>query len=143
MSNSPGPFEHTGGCLCGAVRYGFSAEPVLRATCYCRQCQRASGSESTQIVALPRRALKLLQGMPCKYSCPGGSGQAVHRYFCGECGSQLYAEPDMYADLVSVKTCTLDHPINFAPTTSVCMEEAQVWTTLNVEETQISRLRLR
>src|ERR1700759_2143433 len=35
---------HTGGCLCGAVRYEASGEPTMMGYCYCKDCQKASGS---------------------------------------------------------------------------------------------------
>mgnify|MGYP000278790616 CR=1 FL=1 len=34
----------TGGCACGAVRYGIPGEPLARADCQCRDCQRKSGT---------------------------------------------------------------------------------------------------
>ena len=34
----------TGGCLCGAVRYEISGEPVWSAHCHCRSCQKALGA---------------------------------------------------------------------------------------------------
>jgi hypothetical protein len=34
----------TGGCLCGAVRYTVTAEPVFVVECHCRFCQQALGT---------------------------------------------------------------------------------------------------
>jgi hypothetical protein len=31
----------TGGCMCGAIRYECNADPIAKAYCYCRDCQRA------------------------------------------------------------------------------------------------------
>ena len=46
----------TGGCLCGAVRYESSAEPVITGNCHCRDCQRYTGGGSMPGLALPQDA---------------------------------------------------------------------------------------
>ena len=35
---------HEGGCLCGSIRYRTTGDPARVTTCYCRFCQRATGS---------------------------------------------------------------------------------------------------
>ena len=35
---------YEGGCLCGAVRYRTTAEPVVTTICHCTFCQRLTGS---------------------------------------------------------------------------------------------------
>ena len=39
-----GAMEWTGGCLCGAVRYRASADPVRVVNCHCGMCRRTSGA---------------------------------------------------------------------------------------------------
>src|SRR6266498_1756202 len=34
----------TGGCVCGAIRYECSAEPVMTFKCHCRDCQRVTAN---------------------------------------------------------------------------------------------------
>ena len=34
----------TGGCMCKAIRYECSIEPIGMGICYCRDCQKATGS---------------------------------------------------------------------------------------------------
>ena len=36
--------RHTGGCLCGAIRYETRSSPRFTALCHCRMCQQWSGS---------------------------------------------------------------------------------------------------
>ena len=43
----------TGGCLCGAVRYSFTGEPLMQAVCHCKNCQRQAGSGWSMLIALP------------------------------------------------------------------------------------------
>src|SRR5690242_6618604 len=47
-----------GSCLCGAVRYASSAEPVLTAFCHCRDCQKSGGGYSVN-VAVPTESLTI------------------------------------------------------------------------------------
>jgi hypothetical protein len=39
-----GTKRHTGGCLCGALRYEAEGEPLYAGYCYCTDRQKASGS---------------------------------------------------------------------------------------------------
>lgn len=43
-----------GGCLCGAVRFQISAEPIIGGACYCRDCQKTSGgAEAHGVMSRP------------------------------------------------------------------------------------------
>ena len=42
-----------GGCLCGAITYKISGEPIVVAHCYCRDCQRISGAGHTTGAMFP------------------------------------------------------------------------------------------
>src|SRR5262249_40516096 len=47
----------SGGCLCGAVRYECSAEPLGTAICHCTHCQKVSGSAFSVNVVVPAPSL--------------------------------------------------------------------------------------
>src|SRR5262245_64183152 len=47
----------SGGCLCGAVRYEWSAEPLGTAICHCTHCQKVSGSAFSVNVVIPAPSL--------------------------------------------------------------------------------------
>ena len=49
----------TGGCMCGAVRYECSAEPIAMGNCHCRDCQRATGSAFAAAVLVPISAVNV------------------------------------------------------------------------------------
>ena len=50
--------RHTGGCLCGAVRYSIGAKPGPVVGCHCSQCRRQTGFYYAA-VNVPRTALSV------------------------------------------------------------------------------------
>ena len=97
--------HHTGGCMCGAVR--FEAEGPLRAViaCHCRECQRASSHYVTATAAQHDRfSITEDRGLGW-YSHLG----ALKRGFCRECGSSLFWQPT-FADYISVAAGSIDQP---------------------------------
>ena len=48
--------EWTGGCLCGAVRYRASADPLRVVSCHCGMCRRTSGAAFLTFVHFPAGA---------------------------------------------------------------------------------------
>ena len=89
MSELP---PHTGGCLCGAIRFEARALAANPHSCSCRMCQRHTGSIATFWVEFPRDAVS--------WTGPGGepatfrSSAKSSRAFCRECGSTLGAIDD-------------------------------------------------
>src|SRR5208282_1265612 len=63
-----------GGCLCRAVRYEVSAEPLAVMNCHCRDCQYSSGGAYTTAVVVPKAAFRLTKGSPKRFASKGDSG---------------------------------------------------------------------
>ncbi|MEO8925789.1 MAG: GFA family protein [Caulobacteraceae bacterium] len=116
----------TGGCLCGAVRYEISADPMGRVACHCRACQYASGGSPTLAMVLPKAALKVTQGEPRVYWSKGDSGGEVGRYFCEVCATPLFSYPSA-AEIAVVRVGSLDDPSDFAVQADMWMSAAQPW----------------
>jgi hypothetical protein len=117
----------SGGCLCGAVRYEVTAEPVFQFACHCRACQRASGGSPTLGVVVPKAALTITQGEPRVYWSAGESGAKVGRAFCGACGGALFSDLEARPDIAVVKVGSLDDPSAFAVQADMWMAAAQPW----------------
>ncbi|WP_172293790.1 GFA family protein [Pseudoruegeria sp. HB172150] len=83
---------HTGGCLCGHIRFEAQGPARKPHTCSCRMCQRHSGALTTAWVEFPSEAVT--------WTGPGGapatfrSSDYSSRAFCPVCGSTLGAIDD-------------------------------------------------
>jgi len=102
---------HTGGCLCQAVRYEFSTEPLMAVHCYCRDCQKATGSAFATVFGISQAAFRLLQGEPGEFTVTANSGRAVTRQFCKVCGSPLFTKAEMALGLIFTRPAAWMIPV--------------------------------
>ena len=112
-----------GGCLCGAVRYRVTAEPVGSAYCHCRMCQRRSGAPAVATVEVPTGGLALVQGEPAAYR----SSPAAERLFCRDCGTELYFTLLDDPPSLSLNLGTLDEPEAVRPTRHIWTSSQVSW----------------
>jgi hypothetical protein len=94
-----------GGCLCGAVRYSITAEPIDSAHCHCRICQRSAGAAFLTWATLPASGFAYTHGTALAYR---SSDKAV-REFCEACGTQLVFRADD-GGTIDVTIASLDAP---------------------------------
>lgn len=118
---------HTGGCLCGDVRYEVDGPLDDVVICHCRSCQMALGSgENHEILVDPSR-FRLTRGEPRHYRHAGGSGKALDRRFCGRCGTALFLTGERFPQ-VGLFRGTLDRPnrvaLNAETAIQICLDEA-------------------
>lgn len=120
----------TGGCLCGKVRYAFSAKPLFAGNCHCRDCQKASGSAYTPAMFLPEDAVTVT-GEVKSFESKGDSGQTVLRQFCPNCGSLVLSKVAVMPGLIGVRAGTLDDTSNFEPQIDMYTDSAAHWDVMN------------
>ena len=99
-----------GGCQCGNVRYALYSEPVKHSICWCRMCQKASGSYLSAHTGVPRRDFAWTRGRPGTFR----SSEAVERDFCRDCGTALTYR-NLLVDRTSISIATLDQPYAYVP----------------------------
>ncbi|MFC3712845.1 GFA family protein [Sphingoaurantiacus capsulatus] len=114
-----------GGCLCGAVRYRFDAEPTNIGYCHCSMCRKASGSPVIAACTLPRDRLQMLQGEDALVRYP--SSPAVTRLFCGTCGGHLFFDIPDEPDTIDIWLGSLDEPDRVVPTFHIYAADAVAW----------------
>ena len=118
---------HPGGCLCGAVRYTISADPIGARMCWCRDCQRIASGSATVNVLFPEEAVAIT-GDLALFTMIADSGNTVERGFCKVCGSQMYSRTVSPKGLpMRVRAGTLDDPELCPPTTVIWGDSAPSW----------------
>ena len=131
--------EITGGCLCKAVRYRFTAAPILTRVCWCRVCQYLGAGSATVNACFPTSALQV-EGATQDYRSLADSGNVMHRRFCPQCGTPLFSEAEARPHLVFVRVGTLDDPEIARPGANIWISSAPTWacidTTLPTTERQ-------
>lgn len=119
-----------GSCLCGSVRYESDAEPAMVINCYCRTCQKNSGSTNSYNYAMPEGSVRVTGDTVKSYEDrSGASGQPFHRKFCSNCGSHFLSGGPAYQGLEFIKAGTVD-TAHLAPAAHIWIEEKLHWQEL-------------
>ena len=79
----------SGSCLCGQVTYEISGSVGDIVHCHCKTCRKAHGAAFSSVAAVPDSKFTLSgQEKLSSYE----SSQGKRRYFCSNCGTQIYAK---------------------------------------------------
>ena len=117
----------TGGCLCGAVRYEADGDPAWTAICYCRDCQRTSGSGYVPVMGVKRSQVKIT-GEMSSFDTPAANGNIATRHFCPTCGSLVLGGHLEDADgVLSIYVGALDDPSVYRPQVAVFTRHRLPW----------------
>lgn len=118
---------HTGGCLCGAVRFEARGPAKWAAYCHCNSCRRHTGAPVSAFAGFERDNVTFTKGQLAVYdSSPG-----VKRGFCGHCGSTLTYEGARWASEIHLHVGAFDLPQDFPPKGAAFVEERLVWLHLS------------
>ncbi len=119
----------TGGCLCGAIRFETTAEPVFQLLCHCTDCQKVSGAAAYAAYVVPIDSLVVTKGETAHFDVTADSGRINSRHFCPNCGTRVWA---VLAEMgmVSVNGLALDDRSHFQPTANHMPDSAPDWCSL-------------
>ena len=79
----------SGSCLCGAVRFEATGEPVRFYHCHCGRCRKASGTGHATNLMLKPGEVRWLQGQELLGSFKVPDAERFATCFCKTCGSPL------------------------------------------------------
>ena len=116
-----------GGCLCGAVRYRVTGEPVAATLCHCGDCRRASGGTNIAWAVFECGNVEWLAGEPDRHS----SSPGIYWLFCGACGSTVGYQRSERPQHLDITTGTLDEPDRFPPNVEIWVREKIGWESLH------------
>ena len=137
---SEAPNEQGGGCLCGAIRFTIDRSAIAgQSHCHCRDCQQATGSAFATFCFVPDAGFRTESGEAKGYSVPGSSGAGVNRFFCGECGSQLWSEVGVMPGVKCVKAGALDDASWMEPQSAFWCDTAQPWVAMPENVAKIAK----
>ena len=127
--------RYEGRCLCGKTRYDAGGDPLWVTVCYCRFCQRATGSDRMIEPIFERAPFTFTGNNPSVYTLPSeGSGKDVNVHFCADCGTKLALTFARWPDRIGIYIGTLDDPsvISATPENSkhIFVSEARAGTIL-------------
>ncbi len=131
MDHDPEQTVRTGRCLCGAITFTFTGEPLRIGVCHCSHCQRQSGSAFS--VNLVGHVSQLtVVGELATFDDRGEHGDDVYvwRRFCPTCGSPVVSEMTKAEGRIAVKAGLLDDTSTIHPTVEVWCVDRQPWVSL-------------
>jgi len=117
---------HTGGCLCGALRYEARGAPLYMGHCYCADCRKASGSGFIPFMAFAAADLTF-SGPTRIFTSESARGTPAVRNTCPVCASLVFGGPVGETDSHTIYAGSLDDPTAFRPTVAIFVKGRPDW----------------
>jgi hypothetical protein len=103
---------HTGGCLCGTVRFEIDALGPA-SYCHCTRCQRRTGGGTSAQTRIDGSQLRIVSGEDRLGSFRPDQG--FEKLFCAGCGSQLFSRNIGDATQMSIRLGAFDEDPGVRP----------------------------
>lgn len=121
--------ERTGRCLCGAVSFTLSSEPLATRVCWCRDCQHLAANGTVNLLVATDGLS--ISGALAEHSKTAASGNQVTRQFCPACGTHLFARSSARPEFRVVRAGNLDQPSSIRPIMNIWASSAPEWACLD------------
>jgi len=129
----------TGKCLCGAVSYRSSEDPVVAINCHCEDCRRSTGAVFGTNVMVPEAGFEL-SGEVKSYEHTADSGNAMTKFFCPNCGSLVYGTGTGRPNIISVRAGSIDDTDKVTPSINVFLDSKLPSSPMNEDLTSWPRM---
>ena len=109
---------HTGGCLCGAVRYSVRGEPLHVVRCHCADCRKESGSAFSVYA----------QWQVQVFEVTGGDRKPRRSRLLSTMRIQAARSPDLEDGIIEIRIGSLDDaPSELTPRTEIWVKRRESW----------------
>ena len=130
--------RRSGGCLCGALRYEARGEPMFAGYCYCRDCQKASGSGFIPFMGFAQANVRF-SGATRQFRSKAARGHAV-RNSCPVCASLVFGGELGRTDYFTIYAGSLDDPARFEPKVAIFARSRPPWVVTPADLTVFDEL---
>ncbi|UTW00801.1 GFA family protein [Marinomonas rhizomae] len=113
-----------GGCLCQAVRYETTAEPLNQRVCHCHECQKAIGAAFNARVLMRIDDVSITGSINTYYS-----SETLERGSCSHCGSSVFSRRAS-AGVIGLTVGSMDDSTLFKPDMHFWVSSKQPWLEL-------------
>jgi hypothetical protein len=127
MAEEPAP-HLSGRCGCGAVTFQVTEPLVVANYCHCTRCQRRTGTAASANARPQPGSFRLLSGEShLRAWRPEGGWE---KWFCGECGSALFARDPADSERMSIRLGALDADPGIRPSVRQFVAYAAEWESI-------------
>ncbi|MCJ8340303.1 MAG: GFA family protein [Pseudomonadales bacterium] len=118
-----------GSCLCGKVKYQISGKLGDIVHCHCQSCRKAHAAAFSSVASVSDSDFQLMSETPLSEfeSSPG-----KHRYFCRNCGTQIYAKR-VATEHIILRLGSLDDDPDATEKNHIWVSQKASWYSINGE----------
>ena len=126
----------SGSCLCGAVRYTATGEPLRFYHCHCKRCRKASGTgHASNLFLKGKLNWESGEKLVKSYKLPGA--ERFGNTFCSDCGGRvpLFVES---LETVFIPAGSLDDEPDIGPQARIFTGSRAAWSCDSAELTEFN-----
>ena len=120
----------TGSCMCNKVTYTLKNGIEEIVHCHCQTCRKAHSAASSSVAKIMDEDFEINSGVELLKSYESSPGK--QRYFCGNCGSQIYAKKAGTPHLV-LRMGTVDTNQTIPERCHIWLSDKASWYQLNLD----------
>ena len=123
--------ELKGKCLCGAVKYKLSENPLFTQVCHCKDCKVLTGASYVINSSVIDNTLCIEGKVSSSIKLQGGSGKSVKMFYCDKCGVYIYTDYESAIGRLNIRTKTLENSKEFPPQAHIFTKDKDEWVNLS------------
>ncbi len=119
---------YEGGCVCGAIRYRVTGNPMRASVCHCTFCQRRTGSAFAILAVFKEGQLELTGDTLTEFEHRSDESNLWLRLeFCNRCGTTVAVRLERFPGARGIFVGTFDDPNRIKIERHIWTRSAQRW----------------